>query len=71
MNRKIKLSQAISYVIITISVLIFLAVWPGNLIQSSFLSKSDEATMTESEPVSVEKNITQMFVGEGGELTSV
>lgn len=71
MNRKIKLSQGISYVIIAVAVLAFLAVWPGKLIQSPYVSKSDETEMIESEPVSVENNITQMFVGEGGELKSV
>ena len=71
MNQKVKLSKAISYFFIICAVLVFVAIWPANLIQSTFISKSDETSMIESQPVSVENNITQMFVGEGAELESI
>lgn len=71
MNQKIKLSKAISYIIMALALLVFVAIWPGDFIQSTFVSKSDETGMIESQPVSVENNITQMFVGEGAELEGI
>lgn len=71
MNRLIKKSEAVSYVLIAIAILIFLAIWPGNLIQSAYVSQSNEIMAMESDLVSVERNVTQMFVGEGGELSAV
>ena len=71
MNQSVKLSKAISYVIVVLAVLLFLAVWPGDMIQQRHVSKSNEIIAMESDPVNVEHNVTQMFVGEGGELSAV
>lgn len=71
MNQSVKLSKAISYVIIAVAVLLFLTVWPGEWIQQKYVSKSNEIVAMESDPVNVEHNVTQMFVGEGGELSAV
>jgi len=71
MNQSVKLSRAISYIVIVVAVLLFLAIWPGEFIQQKYISKSNEIIAMESDPVSVEHNVTQMFVGEGGELSAV
>lgn len=71
MNQSIQLSKAIKILIIIFATLIFVAIWPTNIIQQTYLSKSNEIIAMESDPVSVEHNITQMFVGEGGELSAV
>lgn len=71
MNQSIKLSKAISYVIIALAVVLFVAIWPGEFIQQKYVSKSNEIIAMESDPVNVERNVTQMFVGEGGELSAV
>jgi len=71
MNQSIKLSKAISYVVIILAALVFLAIWPGEFIQQKYVSKSNEIIAMESDPVNVERNVTQMFVGEGGELSAV
>lgn len=71
MNQSIRLSKAIKILIIICALLLFAAVWPGEFIQQKYVSKSNEIIAMESDPVSVEHNITQMFVGEGGELSAV
>ena len=71
MNQSVKLSKAISYIILACALLIFLAIWPGNFIRQTHVSKSNEIFAMESDPVSVERNVTQMFVGEGAELSAV
>ena len=71
MNQTIKLSKAISYVIIAMVAILFLAIWPFEFIQQKYVSKSNEIIAMESDPVNVERNVTQMFVGEGGELSAV
>lgn len=71
MNQNVKLSKAISYVVIVLSALLFLAIWPVGLFQQTYVSKSNEIIAMESDPVNVEHNVTQMFVGEGGELSAV
>ncbi len=71
MNQSVKLSKAISYIVVICAALLFLAVWPGEFIQQKYVSKSNELIAMESDPVSVERNVTQMFVGEGGELSAV
>lgn len=71
MNQKVKLSKAISYVVVVLAVLLFLAIWPVGLFQQTYVSKSNEIIAMESDPVNVEHNVTQMFVGEGGELSAV
>lgn len=71
MNQSVKLSKAISYIIGIVAVLLFLAVWPGEWMQQKYVSKSNEIIAMESDPVNVECNVTQMFVGEGGELSAV
>lgn len=71
MNQSVKLSKAISYVVMICAALLFLAIWPGEFIQQKYVSKSNEIHAMESDPVNVEHNVTQMFVGEGDELSAV
>lgn len=71
MNQKVTLSKAISYVVIILAALLFLAIWPVSIFQKTYVSKSNEIMAMESDPVNVEHNVTQMFVGEGGELSAV
>ena len=71
MNQTIKLSRAISYLVIILAALLFLSIWPGEFIQQKHISKSNEIIAMESDPVNVERNVTQMFVGEGKELSAV
>jgi len=71
MNQSVKLSKAISYIVIICAVLLFAAIWPGEFIQQKYISKSNEIMDIESGPVNVENNITQMFVAEEGELNAV
>ena len=71
MNQNVKLSKAISYVVVVLAVLLFLGIWPVGIFQQTYVSKSNEIVAMESDPVNVEHNVTQMFVGEGGELSAV
>lgn len=71
MNQSVKLSKAIKVLIVIGAILLFACIWPVNLIQQTYVSKSNEIMAMESDPVSVERNVTQMFVGEGGELSAV
>ncbi len=71
MNQKVKLSKAISYVVVVFAALLFLCIWPVGIFQQTYVSKSNEIMAMESDPVNVEHNVTQMFVGEGGELSAV
>lgn len=71
MNQRIKLSQAILYTIICLSVILFVSVWPLGIIQNKNISKSKEIELRESEPITVEKNGTQMFIAKGSYLESV
>ena len=71
MNQSVRLSRAIKILIIICAALVFVAIWPANIIQQTYVSKSNEIIAMESDPVSVERNVTQMFVGEGGELSAV
>lgn len=71
MNQSVKLSKAISYVVIVGAILLFLAIWPAGILHQTYISKSNEIIAMESDPVNVEHNVTQMFVGEGGELSAV
>ena len=71
MNQSVKLSKAISYIVLICAAIVFLAIWPLGIIHQTHVSKSNELIAMESDPVSVEKNVTQMFVAEGGELSAV
>ena len=71
MNQKIKLSRGIYYVIISLAALLFTSIWPLGIIQNHNVSKSDEVELRESDPITVEKNGTQMFIAEGSYLKSV
>ena len=71
MNQKIKTSKAISYFAIIIGLIIMFGIFPTKLIRHTYQAKSDEVIARESDPVSVANNITQMFIGIGGELKSV
>lgn len=71
MNRSIRLSKAIKILIMICAALVFVAIWPVDIVQEKYISKSNEIFAMESDPVNVEHNVTQMFVGEGGELSAV
>ena len=71
MNQKIKVSQGIKYVIIGLAILIFLLIWPMDVIHKTEVSKSDEVILSQSDPISVENNGTQMFIAEGNYLEAV
>lgn len=71
MNQKIKLSRGIYYVIISLAALFFISIWPLGILQNQNVSKSDEVELRESDPITVEKNGTQMFIAEGSYLKSV
>lgn len=71
MNQQVKLSKAIKILILICAALVFVAIWPADIIQEKYVSKSNEIFAMESDPVNVERNVTQMFVGEGGELSAV
>lgn len=71
MNYKINKSMGIKWSIVGLAVVIFLMIWPMNIIQDTYVSKSDEVVVEESDPISVENNATQMFVSEGDYLESV
>lgn len=66
-----KLSRGIKIVILALAILLFLGIWPLGVIQNKNVSKSKEIELRESEPITVEKNGTQMFVAEGSFLKSV
>lgn len=71
MNQKLRKSKAVTYVIVAVSLLIFLLIWPLGLIHKTTILKSDETVARESGAVSVENNLTQMFVAQEGELRAV
>lgn len=71
MNQKIKISQAIKYIIIGLALVVFLMIWPTNIIHKTDVSKSDEKILRVSDPISVENNGTQMFIAEGNYLDHV
>jgi len=71
MKQTISRNKAITYLIIGICAIIFLAVWPAKLIRYNVTAKSQETVARESDPISVEYNLTQMFDGIGGRLDSV
>ena len=55
MNQSVKLSKAISYIVLICAALVFLAIWPLGIIHQTYVSKSNELIAMESDPVSVEK----------------
>jgi len=63
--------KLITYIAIVISVLVVICIFPLKLIRYGYTAKSDEIMVSESDPISVEYNMTQMFDGVGGELKSV
>ena len=71
MNQKIKISEGIKYVIIGLALLVFLLIWPANVIHMKNVSKSDENILRISDPISVANNGTQMFIAEGNYLEAV
>ena len=71
MNQKIKISEGIKYGIIGLALLVFMMIWPTNIIHKTEVSKSKEEILSVSDPISVENNGTQMFVAEGSCLDSV
>ena len=71
MNQKIKISEAIKYVIIGIALFVFLLIWPLGVIEKTEVSKSNEIQLQESGPISVMHNGTQMFVAEGKNIKAV
>lgn len=71
MNQNVKLSKAISYVVICLAVLLFLCIWPMGIFKQTYVSKSNEILAKESKEVNVDYNVNQMFVGEDGELCAI
>lgn len=71
MNQKIKISQAIKYVIIGLALLVFLMIWPTNILHKTDVSQSEEKILRVSDPISVENNGIQMFIAEGNYLEGV
>ncbi len=71
MDRMISIKKAISYLSIALSIIVFALIWPLKLIRTDYTAKSDEIMERESDPISVEYNMAQMFDGIGGELKSV
>lgn len=63
--------KAITYMLIIASVILMVCIWPLKLIRFGYTAKSDEIMVSESDPISVEYNMTQMFDGVYGELKSV
>ena len=71
MDRMISKKKAISYFCIALAIAIFALIWPLKLIRVEYTAKSNEIMVRESDPISVEYNMAQMFDGIGGELKSV
>lgn len=71
MNQKISRNKAITVIIFAVCILALLSIWPLKLIRNSVTAKSEEVIARESDPISVEYNLTQMFDGIGGRLESV
>ena len=71
MDKKISLRKTITYSVIMLALLAVVCIWPLKLIRYSYTAKSDEIMVRESDPISVEYNMAQMFDGIGGELKSV
>ena len=71
MDRMILKKKAIAYMTVSIAVLVMLLVWPLKMIRFGYTAKSDEIMARESDPISVEYNMAQMFEGIGGNLKSV
>lgn len=71
MNQNVKVSKAISYVVMIVALLVFVCIWPVGILKQTHVSKSNEIIAMESDPVNVEHNVTQMFVAEEGELSAV
>ncbi len=71
MNQRIKLSQGIEWVWPVLALLIFLLIWPLDVIKTGSVSKSGEVVLSESHPITVENNGTQMFIAQGNFLKAV
>lgn len=71
MIQKMSRNKAILYLATIVVVAIMICSGPLKLIRTTYTAKSDEIIARESDPVSVEYNMTQMFYGTGGELSSV
>lgn len=71
MKQKVSRNKAILYMIVILAVIVLAALWPLGLIRHRVVAKSDEVMARESDPISVEYNLTQMFDGIEGRLDSV
>ena len=71
MNYIISRNKAIKYMMISVAVLLFIFIWPLKMLRMPFTAKSNEIMVKESDPISVEYNMTQMFEGIDGNLKSV
>ena len=71
MEKLVSRNKSIAYIVVILAVLFFLFIWPFKYIRTGYTAKSDEIVARESDPISVENNMAQMFEGIGGELTSV
>lgn len=71
MEHLVSKKKAILNTVISVAILIFILIWPLKMIRLPFTAKSDEIIAKESDPISVEYNMTQMFEGVEGSLKSV
>ena len=71
MERLVSRKKTIEYLILFVAVIILCMIWPLKLIRVNYTAKSDEVIARESDPISVEYNMAQMFDGIEGELKSV
>lgn len=71
MNQYISFNKAINSIIIILSIILIVSIWPLNLIQRSDVSKSNEVFQTESGVCNDEHIIAQVFVSRGTKLKSV
>lgn len=71
MKQMVSRNKTIIYILGIVCALVLLMIWPLKLIRYNVTAKSDEIIARESDPISVEYNLTQMFDGIGGRLESV
>lgn len=71
MNIKISRRQTIIYILLVLVIGLLLSIWPCRIIHRNVNVKSSEEFAMESQPVTVEQNIAQVFVSDGSELESV
>ena len=68
MNHFVKKSQAITYIIIGIAILLILGVWPFGVIHRTYKTASSSDTIVESAEATENHMHAQVFASEGNEL---